>query len=258
MSPLADIQSDFQKFILGEEAALDARVVGTARVPIATRLGIYGNAYVSRLIEALQASFPVLAELLGPTDFAELGEAYVRARPSTFASIRYYGDGLAEFLAAHPDYESAPVLAELARWEWLMADVFDAADAAPLGVEALQRVTPAQWADLCFDFHPSVRRIAPSWNAPQIWKAVNAESERPAIELASQPIEWLLWRRDLQIRYRELSAPEAVALDALRAGRDFGTLCDVLCEQSGEDEAPMQAAAFLGEWQQAGLITALR
>jgi hypothetical protein len=257
VSTLAEIQDDFQKFILGDDAALESRIVGTARVPVATRLGIYGNAYVSRLIEALEASFPALAQLLGPEDFAALGEAYVRAQPSRFASIRYYGDTLAEFLAVHPDYESVPILSELARWEWTMADVFDAADHPTIASEDLQRFSPEDWAALRFEWHPSVRRLSLAWNAPQTWKALIANSERPVIEVHTEPVPWLLWRRDLQIRYRALPADEAVAADAVSAGKDFAQVCEQLCEIASESVAPMRAAAMLGEWVQTGLIAAV-
>src|SRR5690349_11342735 len=103
MSALVRVQEDFQALLLGRESGIDAHVVGTVRVPIATRLGIYSEAYSSRLIEALQANFPALAKLLDE-DFAALGEAYVRANDSTFRSIRYYGAGVPEFLAAHADF----------------------------------------------------------------------------------------------------------------------------------------------------------
>src|SRR6185437_196367 len=135
MSRLPQIQGDFQTYLLtGDSAAIETQVLGTERVPVATRLSIYGDGYCSRLIEALEANFPVLSELLGEEDFANLGAAYVRAHDSPFFSIRYYGDALAEFLATDPGYCGAPVLAELARWEWMMTEVFDAADAEPIRI----------------------------------------------------------------------------------------------------------------------------
>ena len=89
MSRLALVQGDFQQYLLeGSSSAVEPHVVGTARVPVATRLAIYGDGYVSRLLEALEANFPVLGELLGEDDFQTLGTAYVRSYPSPFFSIR--------------------------------------------------------------------------------------------------------------------------------------------------------------------------
>jgi len=258
MTPLKRVQDDFQNFLLRADAAVEAHVVGTERVPVATRLGIYGDAYRARLVEALQANFPALTRLLGEAEFDTLGTAYVRAHDSPFFSIRYYGNALAEFLANDPEYAAAPVLSELARWEWAMTEVFDAADAAPIDPDALAGVSPEGWADLCFDWHPSVRRLELSWNAPQIWRAVTSDAEPPAADLHSEPVQWLLWRHDLHTYFRSLSTPEAAALDAARANEPFGEVCVLLCSHCAEEEAPAQAAGFLRDWIGSGLITAAR
>jgi hypothetical protein len=259
MSRLPQIQSDFQSYMLGgDSAVIEAHVVGTERVPVATRLSIYGDGYCSRLVEALEANFPVLSELLGEADFEKLGTAYVRAHDSPFFSIRYYGNALADFLASDAQYAGAPVLAELARWEWAMTEVFDAADSDPIGPEALTRVAPEKWAELRFDWHPSVRRLALWWNAPQMWKAVNEETEPPEVTLSEAPVEWVLWRQELRTYFRSLQAGEAAVLDAAREGRSFGELCAVLSASVGEAQAPAAAAGFLREWVGSGLLTGVR
>jgi hypothetical protein len=258
MPPLRELQQDFQNFLLGDDTAIESQIVSTPQVSAAKRLGVYSNAYVARLIEALESSYPALAKLLGPEDFSELCETYVRAQPSRFFSIRHYGATLAEFLKSYPDYESVAVLAELARWEWLMADVFDAADQLPIRAHALQTVQPDHWADLRFDWHPTVRRIDLSWNAPQLWRALTRDQDRPEMVVSEPAIAWLAWRQDLSSQYRSLPAIEATAFDAAHAGKSFGDLCELLCEHHDEDEAPTHAAAFLSQWLNAGLITSLR
>jgi hypothetical protein len=258
MSRLPQIQGDFQSYLLRGDAAIETHVVGTERVPIATRLGIYGDGYCARLVEALQANFPVLTELLGEVDFQKLGAAYVRSHDSPFYSIRYYGNALAEFLATDSEYEGAPVLAELARWEWVMTEVFDAADANCVGVSDLARVAPDEWADLRFELHPSVRRLTLAWNAPQIWKAVSDGADVPEVAFSPEPVQWLLWRQDLRTYFRSLAAGEAEALEAARGGQSFGELCALLGEEFGEDQAPATAAGFLRDWVESGLLTAAR
>jgi hypothetical protein len=259
MSRLPAIQGDFQDYMLsGESAAIERHVVGTEKVPVATRLAIYGDGYRVRLIEALEANFPILGKLLGEDDFGTLGAAYVRGHDSPFFTIRHYGNALAGFLATDKEYAGAPVLAELARWEWAMTEVFDAADAAPIGVEALARVKPEEWAELRFDWHPSLRRLALVWNAPQIWKAVSDDAEPPEVELSAAPVEWLLWRQDLRNYFRSLSPLEVMALEAARSGQSFGELCGLLSAQLGEAQAPARAAGFLRDWIESGLIVAVR
>jgi hypothetical protein len=254
MSRLPQIQGDFQSYLLRGEATIEAHVVGTERVPIATRLSIYGDGYQARLGEALQANFPVLSELLGETDFATLATAYVRSHDSPFFSIRYYGNLLADFLATDPEYAGAAVLAEIARWEWAMTEVFDAADADSVGVSDLANVAPEEWAELRFGLHPSVRRLALSWNAPQIWNAVSDGAEPPEVVFSPEPVQWLLWRRELRTYFRSLHPGEAAAIEAVREGQSFGELCALLCAESGEAAAPVKAAGFLRDWVESGLL----
>ena len=69
MTRLPDIQEAFQRFLLTGDSVIDSHVVGTTRVPVETRLGIYGGAYRARLVEALESNFTLLAQLLGAADF---------------------------------------------------------------------------------------------------------------------------------------------------------------------------------------------
>jgi hypothetical protein len=258
---LFDIQEAFQRFLLAGDSEINACVVGSERVPVETRLGIYGDGYRSRLIEALQTSFPVLAELLGETDFQALATQYVNAHESTFFSIRYYGDQLADFLAGDAQYSKAPILAELARWEWAMAAAFDAADAEPIDISAFAELVPEDWAKLRFEWSPAVQVVELEWNVPQLWKAVTEGTERPEPSLGVQAgvgaraRSYLIWRRELQIYFRALAPQEAQVIAAARGGHSFGELCVLLCEHLDESEASLHAAGYLRGWVESGLIT---
>ena len=254
MSALAHLQREFQDYLLRGDTAVEAQVVGTPRVGVTTRLGIYSGAYRSRLAEALESNYPVLARLLGESDFEILAGDYIAAHDSPFFSIRYYGDELARFLATREDYAAAPVLAELAQWEWAMTSVFDAADAPSLSADALTRIPPPQWAQLRFRWHPSVQRLTLWWNVPQLWQALSGDGARPEMTLAATPVAWLLWRENLTTYFRSLPKTEAGLLDAARSGWPFGELCTLLCEELGDTEAPRQAAALLRGWIGSGLI----
>jgi hypothetical protein len=255
---LARVQGEFQEYLLRGSRAIEARVIGSERVPIEIRLGIYAGAYGSRLVDALRSNYPALAELLGEDDFQALGSRYVGSHDSAHFSIRYYGEALAEFLATDAAYAEVPLLAELARWEWALTEVFDAADAEPVGPQTLATLAPDDWAALRFLCHPSVRRLALSWNAPQLWKSLTAGGERPALQVLAEPLEWLVWRRDLQTWFRSLEPTEARAFDALRSGRSFGELCELLAEAQGAAAAPATAATLLNGWLTGGLLVAGR
>jgi hypothetical protein len=257
VTDLARVQGEFQEYLLRGARAIEARVVGSERVPIEIRLGIYAGAYGSRLIDALASNYPALAELLGEDDFRALGARYVSSHDSPYFSIRHYGEALAEFLARDADYADVPLLTELARWEWALTEVFDAADAEALGPQALATRAPEEWAALRFVCHPSVRRLALSWNVPQVWKSLTEGGERPELQVLAAPLEWLAWRRDLKTWFRSLERTEARALDALRTGGSFGELCELLAEAQGASAAPATAVTLLNGWLTGGLLVAV-
>ena len=236
MSRLSKTQEAFQQFLLAGDSTIDSHVVG--------RLFIYGDAYRLRLIEALEHSFPVLAELMGEAEFQAMAAKYVAAHESTYFNIRWYGEN---FLADGP-----PLLAEMARWEWAMAHAFDAADADPLLTSDLAEVAPEEWAELRFDWSPSVQVLVLEWNVPQMWKAVTEGGERP--EPSLEPATYLIWRRELQIYFRPLGPEEAAVVAASLAGHSFGELCVLLCEHLDESEASQHAAGYLRGWVESGLL----
>lgn len=255
---LLTLQSRLQAFVLTGERQIEQHVLGTPLADAPTRLAVYGNAYRARLTEALASNYPALAQLLGTEDFGALAAAYIAAHLSRWPSIRFYGGELSRFLGADPRYRAAPVLAELAAWEWSMTEVFDAADASAVTAQVLARVRPEHWSGLRFELHPAVRRLDLRWNVPPLWKALTGGTERPVSQVAAEPRAWLLWREGLRIVFRSLETAEAAALDGLRDGRSFGDVCLALCAWAGDEEAPALAAAYLRAWVESGLIAALR
>ena len=95
---------------------------------------------------------PHLRELLGEDEFGAVAARYIDTHPSQFASIRWFGDRLAQELErSHPEQ---PWFAELARWEWALAASFDAQDAPAVGIEALATIAPDAWASCAWSFIP--------------------------------------------------------------------------------------------------------
>ena len=255
--PLRELQRDLQRHLLGETSGVTDAIVDAPPLPARDRLGIYRNAYQVRLIDALHETYPVLHGLLGDEAWVEMGETYVAAHPSVFRSIRWYGRELPEFLSQNEPYADAPILAEVARLEWTLAEVFDAADAEPLQRAALAAVEPAAWGSITLDFHPSVRRLALSWNTAAVWKAMSVDETPPPPELADAPLPWLLWRQNLQNYFRSLNAVESTALGAAQAGRNFAQICESLSALLPHAEIPAAAASLLGAWADSGIIVGI-
>ena len=232
----------------------------------AARLHVYEHAYLSRLVEALGRSYGILRVALGTVSFDELATAFAHEVPSRHRSIRDYGGELSAFILRQRRDGVARTWSELAAWEWLLADVFDAADAIPLTPEALAPVPPDHWAELRFRAHPTLRRYSSTTNAVEIWRTISVAQigaqVSPADGLAAvvcqPPVEWLAWRHELTTNYRSLEAAEANALDALLAHSSFGDICVRLAETGDADQAPLRCAQYLRGWIETGLVAGLQ
>lgn len=255
--PLRQLQRDLQDYMLGESSAIEAAIVDAPPLPVATRLGIYHNAYRVRLIEALDDTYSILHALLGDEVFVALGEEFIGAYPSVHRSIRWYGRELAEFLGRTAPYAEQPILAELALLEWTLAEVFDAADAEPVQRAAFSAIDAAAWSELQFEFHPSLRRLHLQWNTTAVWQAMSHQEAPPDPACAEHAVPWLLWRQNLQNYFRSIAADEAAALDSALRGDNFGEICEALAEWLPDNEIPLRAASLLGAWADSGIIVAI-
>lgn len=251
MSGLAELQQAFQGSLLDAGAGVLARLRPTSRADPATLFAVYRDAYILRLAEALGDDHPALAKQLGPDEFAALTRAYAAAHPSRRPSIRWFGARLPAFLGETPPWSERPWLAELAAFERSLRDAFDAADAAPIGVEALASVPPEAWPGLRFRFLPSLRRLDLAWSVARTWKE-DAPPER-----LEAPVAWAFWRPELITEYRSLEPDEAWAIDAAASGAAFAELCDGLLRWHAADQAPARAAGLLRAWLDQRLLAAV-
>lgn len=255
MNGLAQLQNKFQEYLQNVNDDMQENILGTEKVSVETRLSIYKNAYYSRLIEALQSTYPVLNKYLGEEAFEVIMLEYIHHRPSTYRSIRWFGDQLDIFLADHLEYQASPYLSELAKFEWTMSQVFDSANADSILLEEIGKIPPALWENMRFYLHPSVRLVHLKWNVVAIWQALS-DDEKPMVPKENEvAVSWITWRKDLISQFCSMPNDEAWAVNAMSQGKSFGEICEGLCQWRKEEDAPMYAASLLKGWVIAGLIS---
>ena len=252
---LADLQRSFQDYLLVEDDGFAAAVRDTRKARRSTLLGVYRDGYALRLIEVLTNDFPGLMAMAGPADFDHLARAYIAAHPSRYPSVRWFGRHLADFMASTPPYDRSPAAVEMARFEWLLGEAFDAPDAAPLAALALMALPPEAWETLAFAPLPSLRRARFTFEVPRAWQQrEEAEPGNLEVEAAPTPTHWMIWRPERISNFRSLEAEEAAMLDALIEGRPFPELCETIATHVGEDQAAARAASLLRTWVEEGVI----
>ena len=251
---LRELQQRFQSHLLTGDEGVLPQILDAPPLPAAARLEIYRTAYVNRLTEALRATYVKIHQILGDEVFAAMAAGFIASHTSTTRSIRWYGADLAVFLARTSPYSKQPTLAELARFEWALAAVFDAADAPTMARADLAKVDPERWGELRLRFHPSVRTLSFRWNSIAVWQAVDAGNEPPAPAKSSESTTWLLWRHDLKNYFRSLEPVELTALAWAMDGASFSVMCDQLRQWLTEAEIPLRAATLIAAWTDAGLL----
>jgi hypothetical protein len=255
---LREWQDAVQGTILAPGSAQRIRVTGWLKSDGASpekRLGVYVDAYVLRLLEALRTNYPAVHQLLGDDDFDDMACRYLAAHPPSHTSIRWFGQHLSDFLAIQTPYANIPSIAELAEFEWALRHTIDAADADILTLEALQAIAPQSWATLTFSLHPSLSILFFEWNAPQLWNALTADEHLP--EPVAQAMHWLVYRQpNLVTGWRSATALEIAALNTINCGLSFADLCEELSQRLDDSEStPLTAATFLKSWVEQGLVS---
>lgn len=256
MSDFARQQSEFQRAILTGDEGILTEILDGPRETRATLFGVYRHAYGSRLVEAMRNDHELLHRFLGDEMFDEMGHAYVKARPSEHPNLRWFSQGLPDFLKTTAPYSNHPVLADLAALERALNDAFDAAEGVVLALEAMAGFAPERWNDLVFEPHPSAARVDLSTSAAAIWMALKNDETPSEAETLAEPARLLIWRQDTTPMFRELPTEEAMMWDEASAGVPFGVLCEMLATYDDPDNAAARGAGYLHGWITAGLLTA--
>jgi len=255
MSALAGLQSQFQALLESGQPDVRESIKDGARLDRDALLNVYRDAYVLRLHECLTVDFKAVLAIVGADEFMTLARAYVAAHPSTDPNVRWFGRHFPAFLAGHKLTADQPAIAEMARFEWALGLATDAADDEPLLAEDLAQLDGEQWAALTLSKRAAVQRLTLEWQVPQAWLEHDtvAPGELP-VEAAGAPVDWIVWREDLDSAFRSLEADEAWAFDAAMAGASFADLCEGLCQFHAPQDAAARGAGLLRLWIETGLL----
>ncbi|GAB2510856.1 hypothetical protein GCM10027084_27500 [Pseudoxanthomonas sangjuensis] len=251
-SALFERQAALQRWLMHGEAGVAAQLPAERRD---ARLRIYADAYRLRLADVLAHDFPVLHAWIGEDAFGELAESYLRAHPSRHPSVRHFGRHFAAWLREREG--TAPGWAELAEFEWLQGEVFDAVDAPVASIEDAARLPPAAWPSLRLQLQPAMRLRALPAAIPALVEAHNAGRPLPPFA-AGEIADWLLWRRGFEVFWRRPEPGEAGLLALARDGAGFAELCERLGDDLPETDAALRAAGLLKRWLADGLVAALQ
>jgi hypothetical protein len=254
---LRGLQEAFSEYLLTGDSAVELMIEENEQCNRKERLGVYGEAYWLRLMEALAFNYPGVHTLLGDDAFFKAGREYIDVWPSHFRSIRWFGDHFAEFLRTTTLYQNEPVLAEMALFEWTRSVVFDAQNQEALTEEDLTVVPANQWPVIGFMPHPSLRRMNLQWNVAAFRRSIDEEKDPDPPVKARISQGWVMWRQGLDTYWRSMDADETAAMDAMIEGQSFENICATLLKWSDKENIAIRAAGMLKQWVNEGMIVKL-
>jgi hypothetical protein len=254
MTRLDELQSRFMNYLLQADKQIVTDISTADGEGPERRLSIYYNAYRMRLFGSIEIDHPVLGLYLGDQGFEKMAQAYIASHPSNQTSLRHFCDQLPEFLGASTPFREIGILKPLAKFERLLMEVFDAADAQVETLEKLTSMPADHWPVLTLQFHPAVRLLVTQWNEVEIWRAIKAQ-QAPPDAIQGDKRAWLLWRNQKRLtEFRSLPMDEYTMLSKALDGESFAALCETLLEWHSDSSVAERAWFLLRNWIEAGLI----
>ena len=219
------------------------------------RVGVYHGMYLMRMEEALATDYPVIKHYLGDEGFDEMVQDYVGRYPSRSYTLNRLGDHLPQFLADRPDWSQDGFLADLARFELGLTEVFDEEETPVLSGEDLESVLPEDWEQARLRPIAALRLL--EFEHMVVPHLTAFHRERPCPKPMKRPSWVVVYRRDYSVLRLELSAPEFALLSALIDGVPLGeALADAV---TANQSARKQAKVLRGfrSWIREGLFTTI-
>lgn len=181
-----------------------------------------GHALAQR---SLAAAYPVVAALLGETNFAALARELWVADPPSRGDLAQWGGALAGFVEQLPELSRAePYLADVARLEWELHRIASCADAG-FDAASLALLAERGPCELSLRLAPGTCSVASEFAAASIVMAhrgdaitLKSAGERLRAGVAETAI---VWREEFAPRVRVASAGEPEFIAALQESRSL-------------------------------------
>ena len=231
MPTLLDLQEEFAQAVFTDSDSAFSRLLRTHDLTAEDRLAVYRNNVLHNLTGALRDLYPVVLRLTGDDWFRQAAHAYIYSHASRSGDLNDYGGEFADYLDGLPVVtEDLPYLPDTARLEWLVHEVFHAADAGPLDMKRLADVPANAYGQLCFHPHPACRLLQSDYPVQRIWQ-VNppGHTGEEIVTLGEGGTALLVFRdADYTVGVEALDAAAFHFFSALQQGQALAAIADAM------------------------------
>lgn len=223
------------------------------------RVGIYVDAYLARLIEALHDDFPAVTRFLGHHRFHDMARNYLERFPSRSWSLNPLGRKLPEYLAAKVPVPKREIVRALATVEVAMAEVFDGDGLKPLAPADFAALDGAKFFTAKLDFVPTFRLVEVDYAVNPYIDAVRQEKD--AIPTIKKKKSWIaVYRKEFKVWRLDLQEGAYRALSELFKGRTVSQAVTAAAKawKGKSDDLTPQIQQWFGEWSSEGFFQDVR
>jgi hypothetical protein len=209
-----------------------------ARLSPVEQLDIYRQQFFLRHVDSLLEDFPGVNYFVGAEAFDRLAKAYLTKHPPTSCTLREVGQLLPAFLRSQADLALCGLAADMAELEWAFVEVFDAQAPPPFDPSMLAGVPADALHRAVLRLNPTLRCLALTYPVHRVREAILAGETPEAPPRENQPVNVVLFRDDLQLRYDEIEDDLLALLVELGRGTRLGEACELVASRFyGQDPA---------------------
>jgi len=170
-------------------------------------------------LNRLSPIFPMIEALVGKTFFDAMCDAYFSKYVTSVeqAHDRLEGESFDQFLTDFAPLKPLPFFADLASLEWAVFEINQAAGSS--NNNGKSRADLAEMPEQPFDYRiqwsPTLRVLELSHNVHHIWQMYQMDALDKVV-MHEQKIDLLVWMKDSELLFAELSASEKALFEYLR------------------------------------------
>ena len=215
----------------------------------ASRLAVYRDGYMERLINAVMADYPALTHFMGRDALVMAVRAFVNAQPSQWWDLNQYPVRFASFFSAtHKDAQAIAI----AQLESAIAEVFWMEESAALEPATLATQAESGLEYLQFIPRRAARLLALACAANDYLQAFRNGAQTMAME--EQPEYIMVVRHHNEVRRVMLESSEYLLLKTLIEGTALGDALEAVNDETMAEKLPL----YIARWLEYGFFTDLR
>jgi hypothetical protein len=176
-------------------------------------------------VDLLASLFPAVQRLVGEDSFRVMARRYMLSEPARRSPRRGYGDAFPRFLRSLGGAASFEYVADIAELEMLRDKAARAADARPLALHGMSKVSLGQLKRLRAVLHPAVFLQASRFPVVTIWENNRSDGE-PRMIGCWRPESALVARPRGEVEVRRLPGGGHAFIAALARGETVSAAVD--------------------------------